>query len=71
MAYVVNVDTSDSSALVHEADCPDYETYKDVKDPRNGAWYGPFDTQDEALAFAECKQRNARPAKCRKCRIAQ
>ena len=69
MTYVVNIDTANRSALVHEANCYYYEQFKDAKDPRNGGWHGPFETEEEALTFGKSRKGDARLAQCRKCRI--
>lgn len=63
MSYVVNVDHPTNSALAHKADCYYHKRYRGEKSVRDGAWHGPFDTCEEALAFARSTgKRDARLA---------
>ena len=55
--YVVNEDRRTSSALVHEESCG-YYAQRQLENPRDGEWLGPFETKDEAFAEASATGRS-------------
>ena len=51
MGYVVNENRQTSSALVHDESCGCY-AQRQLENPRDGEWLGPFESKDEAVAEA-------------------
>lgn len=49
-SYYVNEDKPTNRATVHRDDCPYADSRS--KSKQNGGWYGPFDSNDEALRVA-------------------
>ncbi len=64
MGYVVNEDKPTNSAIVHTETCEHYIERR-PKNPQDGGWLGPFETEDEAFAEAQDTGRaDVRGAQC-------
>ena len=57
MGYVVNEDGQTNSALVHDESCG-YYAQRQLENPRDGGWLGPFETKDETVAEASATGRS-------------
>ena len=65
--YWVNEDRPWNSATVHnESRCPYRGTKIRQKNPRDGAWHGPFDDYDSARRCADTTNRE-KVKNCSKC----
>ena len=65
MAFWVNEDKGNNSAITHRDDCP--HGAPNCKKEQNGRWYGPYDTENEAMQVARNTGRKIAKV-CTKCK---